>query len=90
MNATLERIRAEVRTLPPDERELLLAALDYDFSTGDSATEDEVEAAWERELEGRISAVRLGKVELVSTESVDLAMDAVFARHGIERTQRFK
>ena len=35
------------------------------------------------EIASRISDVRDGKVELVSTDSVDAAMDAVFAKHGI-------
>ncbi len=88
MNSTLERIRAEAKSLSPNERELLLVAIDYDLH-GDvphDAEDAGVEAAWESEIASRISDVRDGKVELVSTDSVDAAMDAVFAKHGIERT----
>lgn len=93
MNATLERIRAEAKSLSPSERELLLVAINYDLH-GDVSHEADsedagVEAAWESEIASRISDVKDGKVELVSTDSVDAAMDAVFAKHGIERAQRF-
>ena len=90
MNATLERIRAEARSLSPNERELLLVAIDYDLRGDVPHVEDAgAEAAWESEISSRIRDIKEGKVELVSTESVDDALDAVFARHGIERTQRF-
>lgn len=93
MNAILERIRAEAKSLSPSERELLLVAIDYDLH-GDVPHEGDaddagVDAAWEAEIASRISDVKDGKVGLVSMESVDAAMDAVFAKHGIERTQRF-
>ena len=93
MNAILERIRAEAKSLSPKERELLLVAIDYDLH-GDVPHEDDtddagVEAAWEAEIATRISDVKDGKVEMVSTESVDAAMDAVFSKHGIARTLRF-
>ncbi len=90
VNATLERIRAEARSLSPDERELLLVAIDHDLH-GDVPHDDDagVENAWECEIASRIRDIKEGKVELVGSESVDAAMDAVFARHGIERTQRF-
>ena len=45
-----------------------------------------MEAAWEA---SRIGDIKESKVELVSTESVNAAMDAVFAKHGKERTQKF-
>ena len=90
MNATLERIRAEARSLSPDERELLLVAIDHDLQADVPHDEDAgVENAWECEIASRIRDIKEGKVELVSTESVDAALDAVFAKHGIERQQRF-
>ncbi len=91
MNVTLERIRNEAKALSAEDRELLLVALEYDLH-GDALQneETEVDAAWENEIAGRISDVKEGKIELVSTESVDSAMDEVFAKHGIERTQRFE
>ena len=94
MNATLERIRNEAKELPLDERELLLVAIDYDLH-GDVADEDDtddarIESAWDTEIASRISDIKEGRVELVSLESVDAAMDAVFAKHGIERAERFE
>ena len=90
VNTNLERIRAEARSLSPNERELLLVAIDHDLH-GDVPHDDDagVEDAWECEIASRIRDIKEGKVELVRTESVDAALDAVFARHGIERTQRF-
>lgn len=90
VNATLERIRAEARSLSPNEREVLLVAIDHDLH-GDVPHEEDagVEDAWESEIASRIGDIKEGKVKPVGTESVDAAMDAVFARHGIERTQRF-
>jgi uncharacterized protein YciU (UPF0263 family) len=90
MNSTLERIRVEAKALSPDERELLLVAIDYD-THGDAPHDEDAaeEAAWESEIASRINDVKEGKVELVGTESVDAAMNAVFAKYGIERLQMF-
>ena len=68
MNATLERIRNEAKTLSAHERELLLVALDYDLH-GDAAEEAaEVEAAWDEEIEKRAAEVAAGKATLLTSE----------------------
>ena len=69
MNATLERIRNEAKALSSHERELLLVALDYDLR-GDvtSDDEDEVEAAWDREIAKRADGVKSGAAKLLTSE----------------------
>ena len=68
MNATLERIRNEAKSLSPDERELLLAALDYDLHGDVADAESEVEAAWDEEIAKRVAEVQSGSVKLLSSE----------------------
>jgi hypothetical protein len=67
---TLERLRNEARTLPLDEREALLAVLDYDlhgeqtFARGDN--DPQIDAAWENEISRRVADVETGSVELLN------------------------
>ena len=68
MNATLERIRKEARTLSPEQRETLLAALDFDLR-GDAVAEteeSETTDAWDSEIQQRVTDVESGKVDLLS------------------------
>ena len=71
MNATLEHIRNEAKALSSSEREMLLIALDYDLRGSDIQEDDsdeEIEAAWEQEIQRRIDEVESGKVKLLSEE----------------------
>ena len=69
MNATLGRIRNEAKAPSSDERGLLPVALDYDLR-GDvtSDDEDEVEAAWDKEIAKRVDEVKSGAAKLLTSE----------------------
>jgi hypothetical protein len=67
-NTNLERIRREARTLSPEQRETLLAALDFDLR-GDAVAEtaeSEITDAWDTEIQQRVTDVESGKVDLLS------------------------
>lgn len=68
MNATLERIRNEVKTLSPDQRETLVAALDFDLrgSDVDDDADPEIEAAWDTVIQARVDQIESGEVNLLS------------------------
>ncbi len=68
MNATLEHIRSEARTLSPEEREVLLVAMDCDLHGDMVAEEAEVEAAWDEEISKRVSEIQFGSAKLLSSE----------------------
>ena len=67
---TLESIRVEARSLPLDEREALLAVMDFDLrsdqSSPEHASDPDVEAEWDIEIEKRLAEIQSGKVELLS------------------------
>jgi hypothetical protein len=44
-----------------------------------------VEAAWDEEINRRAQEVMDGTVELISGEESDRRMDALFAKHGLQR-----
>jgi hypothetical protein len=70
MNATLERIRNEAKTLSSDQREFLLVALDYDLhgDLKDDDDEEEVEAAWDKEIAKRVDEIKSGSAKLLTSE----------------------
>ncbi|MES2709341.1 MAG: addiction module protein [Verrucomicrobiota bacterium] len=71
MNSTIERLRNEARTLSTDERELLLAAIDFDLRGETLLTESEAavtEAAWDAEIEKRVDDIKSGKIPLLTSE----------------------
>ena len=70
MNATLERIRNEVRTLTPDQRETLVAVLDFDLrgSEIEDDSDPEIEAAWDSEIKKRVDEIESGQANLLSYE----------------------
>lgn len=70
MNATLERIRREAKALSLNEREILVAALDFDLRGHDVADDDDpaIEAAWDSEIKSRVEAIESGQVKLLSHE----------------------
>jgi hypothetical protein len=86
MSAALERIRNDIKTLSHSEIELLYLDLQstYDLPASDeSATESEAE--WDKEIAKRVKDVEEGRVELVSGEESESRIDALFAKHGLQR-----
>ena len=67
MTTLVEELSAQARTLPPKDRarlaEDLLASLQEDSET-------EAEAAWDIEIERRVSEVRAGTARLIPAEDV--------------------
>ena len=87
MTATLERIKKDIRSLDPDEVEILLRDLQNEYAMPASEGDDEasVEAAWDAEIDARVKEVEDGKIELISAEESDRRTDALFARLGLKR-----
>ena len=76
MTLAVAKILEEVRQLSAEEqRELQLAM------------SNEVEAAWDVELECRINEIKEGTVELVSAEESDRRLATIFAKHGVVRRE---
>ena len=90
MSTTVERIRIEARSLPPEEREALLIALDYDFHRDNPQTDNdsESEAAWDQEIASRVKEIEGGGVALISAEEFERNTAELFAELGIERASR--
>ena len=86
MTAAVERIKSEIRSLPKDELDDLLRDIQSEYVLP-ALDEDErsVEAAWDEEINRRAQEVMDGKVELISGEESDRRMDALFAKHGLQR-----
>ena len=67
MTTLVEGLSAQARTLPPEDRarlaEGILASLQEDSET-------EAEAAWDIEIERRVSEVRAGTARLIPAEDV--------------------
>lgn len=67
MSTSVEELAAQASRLSPDDRarlaELLLASLPDD-------TDDEVEAAWDQEIQRRVEQVRAGTAKLIPAEEV--------------------
>jgi hypothetical protein len=75
VTAAIERIRQEASQMPYDQRETLVRALelDLDSTTADGDEPAEVEAAWDAEIETRVSEIESGNVKLLSREEFDTA-----------------
>ena len=67
MPKTLETITHEVLELPRDQQ---LCLAHYVLSLDETPADPDVEAAWDEEIQARLTAVREGQVELVSWEKV--------------------
>ena len=72
MSTTLQRLRNEAKTLPLDEREALLAVLDFDLHSelAIANTDDgtAVEADWDAEIDNRVTGIEAGQVTLLTHE----------------------
>ncbi len=86
MTATVERIKQQIRGLDPSDVETLLRDLQNEYVMP-SPDEDEasVEAEWDAEIDRRVQEVEDGTVQLLTAEESERRVDAVFARHGIQR-----
>ena len=86
MTATVERLKNEIRSLPKDDLDDLLRDIQSEYVLP-SLDDDEksVAAAWDEEINRRAQEVMDGTVELISGEESDRMMDALYAKHGIQR-----
>lgn len=86
MTAAVERIKSEIRSLQKDELDGLLRDIQSEYVLP-AVEEDKqsVEAAWEEEINRRAQEVMDGTVELISGEESDRMMDALYAKHGLQR-----
>lgn len=87
MSTTLEHIKSEIRSLEPQEVELLLRDLqkEYVIPSPDAVGDAETEAAWDAEIAERVKDVEEGRVELISGQDSERRIDALFAKHGLQR-----
>ena len=88
MTATVEHITSEIKSLAPDEAKELFRELQRDFpmvTQGDTDDEAAVEAEWDAEIDARVKDVEDGKVELISIDESERRIDALFAKHGLQR-----
>ena len=60
----------DARTLPLAERERLLAELIRDLQPGNTASPEEIEAAWDAEIARRLEEIDSGKVTGIPAEEV--------------------
>jgi putative addiction module component (TIGR02574 family) len=67
MTTLVEELSARARTLPSHDRARLAEEL-LDSLQGD--TDSEADAAWDREIERRVTEIEAGTVKLISAEDV--------------------
>lgn len=91
MSVTVEHIRKAIDQLSPDEVQELFADLNrtYPFQIVHSDIEEEDAAAaeveWDAELSQRVKDVEEGRVQLISGQESEKRIDALFAKHGLQR-----
>ena len=87
MTATVERIKKDIRSLAPDEVDHLLRDLQNEYTMPSAEETDEagIEAEWDEEIDRRVAEVENGTVVLLTAEESERRVDALFAKHGIQR-----
>ncbi len=87
MTATLERIKKDIRSLAPDEVDHLLRDLQNEYTMPSPEGDDEasIEAEWDAEIDRRVAEIENGTVTLLTAEESERRVDALFAKHGIQR-----
>lgn len=85
MSITLERLMHEVAELPKSEQYQFYADLRSRLEPESDGAEDELDADWDAELESRVNDITEGKVELISAAESNRRLDAIFAKHGVQR-----
>ncbi len=91
MSTVLEKVLHEVNELPKSEQFDLYTRLRDRFDpAADDADSDpaEIEAAWDAELESRVSDIKAGKVELLSGVEFERRTAALFSELGVNRQPR--
>ncbi|OYW74824.1 MAG: hypothetical protein B7Z37_16050 [Verrucomicrobia bacterium 12-59-8] len=87
MTATVERIKQEIRNLAPDEVDHLLRDLQNEYTMPAPEGDDVafIEAEWDAEIDRRVQEIEDGTVQLLTAEESERRVDALFARHGLQR-----
>lgn len=81
MNKRVETIIEEARKLTAEERELLFILLQHEFDDeGSDGTPEEIEAAWEAELDRRLDRAKRGETTSRPLEDVIAELRAQLAR----------
>jgi len=91
MSTILEKVLHEVDGLPKSEQFDLYTRLRdrFDPAANDEDSDPaEVVAAWDAELESRVSDIKTGKVELISGVEFERRTAALFSELGINRQPR--
>jgi len=70
MPVTLEQVVKDARNLPVAERERLLVELIRDLEPSDTASAEEIEAAWDAEIARRLEDIDSGKLKGIPAEEV--------------------
>lgn len=71
MPSTLEQLAAEVRELSPQDRMKLLALMIRELDRAeDAASSEEIEQAWDCEIQRRIEDLDSGRVNTIPAEEV--------------------
>jgi putative addiction module component (TIGR02574 family) len=90
MSRTLDQIKKEISALRPAERFELWRDLSVEFEPSvvkeEYESESSVEAAWDEEIEARVKEIEEGKVKLISGEEFEKHVDALFEKHGLNRS----
>ena len=78
MPKTLTEVTRDAAELPAPER-LKLARILLDLSEATATPPDEMQAAWDKEIERRLHELRSGKVQGVPLDEVKRRIEARFA-----------
>ena len=62
MPATLKQVANDARSLAPAERDKLLAMLIHDLHPDEDLPAEDIEKAWDVEIERRVEEIKSGKV----------------------------
>ncbi len=86
MTATVERIKNDIRRLSTEEVDELLRDLQNEYTFPPHEVEEaSIQAEWDAEIDERMRDVMEGKVQLISSADSERRIDALFAKHGIQR-----
>lgn len=86
MTATVERIKNDIRRLSTEEVDELLRDLQNEYTFPPHEVEEaSIQAEWDAEIDQRMRDVIEGKVQLISSADSERRIDALFAKHGIQR-----
>jgi hypothetical protein len=86
MTATVERIKNDIRRLSTEEVDELLRDLQNEYTFPPHEVEEaSIQAEWDAEIDQRMRDVMEGKVQLISSADSERRIDALFAKHGIQR-----